>query len=220
MNLKRCLDEIVHDMFIDQLYSGKYRTGQRIDPVELAAQFSISRTPVVQALKQLANERVLVVDKGGKYFITTPTEKMLNDVCEVRCLLEQYAISILVRKHNLDDLMELREVAINSKKQWEEGDSTASIHCCREFHKRFMEKTGNQCLLESYLPVLYQYGGIKYALGSQWDSHRVLGDWHLKIIDFIIEGEEEKAKEATQEHIEVCRKDVLCHIHAMEKKKN
>lgn len=219
MNLKKCLDETVHDMFIEQLYSGKYHTGQRIDPAELAVQFSISRTPVVQALKQLANERVLVVDKGGKFFITVPTEKMLNDVCDVRCLMEQYAITLLIRNHNLGDLEELKGIALVSREMWETGEELSSIQYCREFHKKFIEKTRNNCLLESYLPVLYQYGGIKYALGSKWVTHRGLGDWHVKIVDCIINHQEEEAKQATWEHIDMCRKDILQQMQQMENPK-
>lgn len=219
MNLKKCLDETVHDLFIEQLYSGKYHIGQRIDPAELAVQFSISRTPVVQALKQLANERVLEVDKGGKFFITVPTEKMLNDVCDVRCLLEQFAITLLIRNQNREDLLELREIAVESKRLWNSEDKLKSIHYCREFHKKFVEKTGNCCLLESYLPVLYQYGGIKYSLGSEWVTHRILGDWHMKIVDFILEGKEEEAKNATWEHIDLCRQDILQNMKQMENAK-
>lgn len=217
MNLKKCLDETVHDLFIEQLYSGKYHTGQRIDPAELAVQFSISRTPVVQALKQLANERVLVVDRGGKYFITVPTEKMLKDVCDVRCLLEQYAITLLIQNHDPAAMEELLQIVQENKRLWEAGREIESIHCCREFHKKFVEKTGNTCLLESYLPVLYQYGGIKYALGSEWRTHKNLGDWHLEIVKYVMENEEEKAKKLTQEHIDWCRQDILQRMRELEK---
>lgn len=216
MNLKKSLDETVHDMFIKQLYSGKYHTGQRIDPAELADQFSISRTPVVQALKQLANERVLEVSSGGKFYITVPTEKMLKDVCDVRCLLEQYAITLLIQKQNREELEELRDIAVESKRLWEMEDQLSSIHYCREFHIKFIEMAGNRCLLESYLPVLYQYGGIKYALGSHWSTHRSLGDCHLKIVDCILNNEEEDAKRVTWEHIDMCRKDILQYINQIE----
>ena len=219
MNLKRSLDETVHDLFIKQLYSGKYHIGQRIDPAELAAQFSISRTPVVQALKLLASERVLVVDRGGKYFITVPTEKMLRDVCDVRCLMEQYAISLLLKEGNRAGLEELREIAVESKRQFEEGEKVEGIQCCQEFHKMFMRKTGNHCLVEAYLPVLCQFGGIKYALGNEWKSHEGLGNWHLQIMDCLLDGREEEAKKITREHIDICCEDVVQAILKLDLKK-
>ena len=215
MNLKKRLDETVHDMFIEQLYSGKYHTGQRIDPAELAVQFSISRTPVVQALKQLANERVLMVDKGGKFYITVPTEKMVNDVCEIRCLMEQYAVTLLIRNYNREDLEELRKIAKESKRLWEAGKEFESVQYYREFQKKFIEKTGNSCLLETYHLVIYQYGGIRYPLGSKLIMNRELGDWHVKIVDYIINREEEKAKQTIWEHMEQCRRDILYQMQQM-----
>lgn len=104
MILKKRLDETIHDKFIEDLYTGRYHAGERIDPAEMAMECSISRTPVVQALKQLANEKVLTVSNGGKFFMVIPDQKMLDDVCDVRCLLEQHAISIHMRRYNLGGL--------------------------------------------------------------------------------------------------------------------
>lgn len=208
MILKKRLDETIHDKFIEDLYAGRYHAGERIDPAEMASEFSISRTPVVQALKQLANEKVLTVNSGGKFFIVVPNQKMLDDVCDVRCLLEQHAISIHMKNPNPQSLQSLREMVEETKRRHELGDMVGSTKNNLEFHKRFMELTGNLCLQEAYLPILYQYGGIKYSLGNLWESHNVLEEWHIKIMDYLIAGKEEEAKKATWEHIDMCRVDI------------
>ena len=55
MNLKQGLDERVHDLFIEGFYAGEYQAGQKVDPAVLAQQFSISRTPVIQASDDRGN---------------------------------------------------------------------------------------------------------------------------------------------------------------------
>ncbi len=212
MILKKRLEETIHDKFIEALYEGKYHAGERIDPAELANEFSISRTPVVQALKQLANEKVLTVNSGGKFLMLVPTEKMLDDVCNVRCLLEQHAITLHMQDPDLQRFERLKGMVRETKNLMERGDFVNSIINNLEFHKAFVEETGNKCLYEVYLPVLYQYGGIKYSLGNQWNSHRELENWHLKIMDYMIANEEEKAREAAKEHIEMCRLDITQRI--------
>ena len=72
MNLKRGLDEMVYDLFIDELYNGVFHAGEKIDPAALTESFQISRAPVIQALKRLASEKILEVSSGGKYFIPVP----------------------------------------------------------------------------------------------------------------------------------------------------
>lgn len=208
MILKKRLDETIHDKFIEDLYTGRYHAGERIDPAEMAMECSISRTPVVQALKQLANEKVLTVSNGGKFFMVIPDQKMLDDVCDVRCLLEQHAISIHLKNYNREALIQLKEMVMETQRKQNAGDVVGGTKNNLEFHKRFVELTGNRCLLETYLPILYQYGGIKYSLGNQWESHMFLEGWHLKIIDFLIDQDEEEAKKATWEHIDMCRRDI------------
>ena len=49
-------------------------------------------------------------------------------------------------------------------------------------------------------------------MGNQWNSHRELENWHLKIMDYMIANEEGKAREAAKEHIEMCRLDITQRI--------
>lgn len=105
-------------------------------------QFSISRAPVVQALKQLANERVFTVDKGGKFYIIVPTEKMVNDICDVRCLMEQYAVTCLINNYKREGLEELREIAKKNKRLWETGEEFDNIQYYREFKKKIRWENG------------------------------------------------------------------------------
>ena len=102
MNLKRGLDEMVYDLFIDELYNGVFHAGEKIDPAALTESFQISRTPVIQALKRLASEKILEVSSGGKYFIPDPdTREMLwrttipkgtplGDDVDIRFLAERF----------------------------------------------------------------------------------------------------------------------------------
>lgn len=212
MIVKKRLDEAVHDKFIESLYHGKYHSGERIDPAEIASEYSISRTPVVQALKQLANEKVLTVTSGGKFYTLVPTERMINEVCDVRCLLEQHAIALYGEHPDQEVFKMLKGMICETKRRYDAGNFVESTINNREFHMSLVKEAGNQCLYEAYIPVLYQYGGIKYVLGNRWDSHKHLEEWHMRIIDCLMNGEIEEAKKATYMHIDMCREDILEYI--------
>lgn len=212
MNLKKRLDETIHDMFIEGFYSGKYHAGEKIDPAELAAQFSISRTPVVLALKRLANEGILTVSSGGKYYIPIPTKKMLDEVCDVRCLLEQHAASIHVKNNDPETRETLKMLAEQSRKALRSGDPVTSIKCDFDFHRKFIELTGNSCLMEVYIPVLNRFVGIKYSLGHQFETQEMAVDRHMEIMEFIIANDEEKARAAVRNHIDPARERIARYI--------
>lgn len=208
MNLKKRLDETIHDVFIEEFYSGKYHAGEKVDPAELAAQFSISRTPVVLALKRLTNEGILTVSNGGKYYIPIPTRKMLDEVCDVRCLLEQHAVSIHVKNNDAAVGEKLKMLAEQSKEAFLSGDPVTSVKCDFDFHRSFIELTGNSCLMEAHVSVLNRFVGIKYSLGNQLESQERAVDRHMEIMEFIIANDEKKAKESVWNHIESARQRI------------
>ena len=198
----------IHDVFIEEFYSGKYHAGEKVDPAELAAQFSISRTPVVLALKRLANEGILTVSSGGKYYIPIPTRKMLDEVCEVRCLLEQHAVSIHVKNNDAAVGLKLKMLAEQSKEAFLSGDPVTSVKCDFDFHRSFIELTGNSCLMEAHVSVLNRFVGIKYSLGNQLESQERAVDRHMEIMEFIMANDEKKAKESVWNHIESARQRI------------
>lgn len=205
MNLKQGLDERVHDLFIEGFYAGEYQAGQKVDPAVLAQQFSISRTPVIQALKRLTTEGILTVSSGGKYFIPMPTKKLLYEVCDMRCLLEQHAVSIHIRNKDENVRKQLEGIANQCMEAMKGDRMVNSVKRDLEFHRRLVELTGNRCLLEAYTPILNRYVSIKYSLGHQYDTQEIASKRHLEIMQYLMEGNEKEAHHSVWMHIEYAR---------------
>ena len=60
MKVKNSLDEILYEHIVESLINGDYEMGQNLTLDELAHRFEVSRTPVVQAVKLLANDGILL----------------------------------------------------------------------------------------------------------------------------------------------------------------
>lgn len=205
MNLKQGLDERVHDLFIEGFYAGEYKAGQKVDPAVLAQQFSISRTPVIQALKRLTTEGILTVSSGGKYFIPTPTKKLLYEVCEMRCLLEQHAVLIHIRNKDENVRKQLEEIAQQCMEAMKDDRMVNSVKSDLEFHRRLVKLTGNGCLLEAYTPILNRFVSIKYSMGHPYDTQKIASERHLEIMQYLMEGKEQEACNSVWKHIEYAR---------------
>lgn len=61
MKVKNSLDEILYEHIVESLINGDYEMGQNLTLDELAHRFEVSRTPVVQAVKLLANDGILQI---------------------------------------------------------------------------------------------------------------------------------------------------------------
>ena len=66
MKVKNSLDEILYEHIVESLINGDYEMGQNLTLDELAHRFEVSRTPVVQAVKLLANDGILQIMGNGR----------------------------------------------------------------------------------------------------------------------------------------------------------
>ena len=92
MRIKSNLDEILYDRIIESLISGDYVMGENLTLDELARRFGVSRTPVVQAVKLLVNDGILISMSNGRLYVPEYSLDTVREMCEVRRLMEGYAL--------------------------------------------------------------------------------------------------------------------------------
>ena len=82
----------VYEILRDDICSGVYAPGQQIQETELSKKLEISRSPIREALRQLVSEGLAVEYPNRGVFVKTYTPKDIEDVFDLRILLESYAI--------------------------------------------------------------------------------------------------------------------------------
>lgn len=202
MYVKESLDKVVYKNFITGFYSCIYHPGEVLDPAELAEKYGVSRTPVVQALKRLANEKIIGVRGNGRFFIPIPTEATLRGVCRTRILFEQEAIVQLVTNHNEESIHNLHEMAECCFLGIETENSLESVKRDMDFHRMLVASAGNSCLQELYGVVLNRYISIKYVLRDQYINQKAAANRHLEMMHYIDVGDAESAKMCSEKHIQ------------------
>jgi DNA-binding GntR family transcriptional regulator len=84
-------DQVV-EAVLEILQSGTLLPGQRVTEEGLARRLNVSRTPIREALGQLAQRGALHVRPGGGYAVPLPSSEELHEVIAVRLLLEPPAV--------------------------------------------------------------------------------------------------------------------------------
>lgn len=90
------LGEQVYHKLRTHLRNGAIVAGQPLQEVQLAEQMGVSRTPVREALKRLASEGLLVSD-GRSFVVPELTLDDVNDIYEIRFLVEPAAIRSIAK---------------------------------------------------------------------------------------------------------------------------
>lgn len=107
---KRTLSQVAYEKIRDAICKGEIVSGEVISESQLAEEFGMSRTPVREALRALAGEDWLEIKNGIGVFVKPLTYKDIQDLYEIRCLLEVQAIqtSIYYITEDEIDILEQR----------------------------------------------------------------------------------------------------------------
>lgn len=85
------LSDTVYETLLDAITSGKMAPGAIVSEVALSKQLSVSRTPVHDALRQLAKDGLVEQRAGRRAIITAFSQEDVHDIFEMRKLLESEA---------------------------------------------------------------------------------------------------------------------------------
>ena len=80
----------VFDELEKDILSGVYERGEMLTEVKLSEQLGVSRTPIREALRRLAQERIIDPTSKGVRVVGI-TREDIADICEIRLRLEGLA---------------------------------------------------------------------------------------------------------------------------------
>lgn len=100
-----------------RIISGKIESGTTLSENKLASDFNVSRSPIREALKILASEHIIRLERMGAVVIGL-TEKEIEEIYDVRLLIETFVFERLVKMDvdelvkELSKILEMMKVAI------------------------------------------------------------------------------------------------------------
>lgn len=92
-----------------RIISGMIESGTILSENKIAADFGVSRSPVREALKILASENIIRLERMGAVVIGL-TEKKYSEIYDVRILIETFVFERLVRVETDDLVRELSKI--------------------------------------------------------------------------------------------------------------
>ena len=145
----RSLSDQVYGALRDHLLSGRVTGGQSLQEASLAAQLGVSRTPVREALARLASEGLLV-SSGRSFTAPTLSESDVDDIYELRMLLEPEAVrQVATRLHGRKTLAPIREQLAAMAAAHADDDAEAFIDANYRYRAAWLEQVPNQRLLRA-----------------------------------------------------------------------
>lgn len=202
------LNEMVVNYIKESILYGIYKGGDRIIENELSLKLEISRAPIREGIRQLEQEGIITsIPRKGSY-ITKFDVNDIKEVFDIRLLLENDIIEILIKGDLLDekDFVFLTEIVDEMvdivKSDLEHTEKALQINLRdMEFHKYLWNKSGSTRRVVILQGLFFQLRMAMMYDMEKTDDLLVSATDHYKIIDGLRSKDIERCKKELSEHI-------------------
>ena len=195
------ISETLKQALEERIVSGVYPPGARLDETEIAKEFSVSRTPVREALIQLASSGLLIIRPRRGAIVAEASPQRLYEMFEVMAELEAMSVRLAARRRDDADLRRIQEAQAECEEALESGDFEMYYQANARFHLSIYAASHNGFLYE-------ETSGMQQRLAVyrrlQLRSHGRLKDSrdeHQGILDAIAAGDGERAARLAHAHV-------------------
>jgi len=195
------LSERAYDFVRRGILSGDFAVGTIISDGQIADELGMSKTPVRQALRLLAQEGLLGAGPRRQLVVRGVSPEQRAEVLEVREALEGIAVVHASRSMAIDDIDQLRLNLFRQRRAAEAGDEAAFIELDEDFHLSLARGAG-LATLERLLAQLRGFVRLM-RVGTVRDEGHLFPvlEEHERILDAVEARDEKAALAALAKHL-------------------
>lgn len=183
---------------LDMIRECRILPGQRLDQRRLAKELDSTTAPLREALSSLEAEQVLVRERGLGFFCRAYTVDEVEDLVEVRSVLEGLAARRAARRITPEALQELRVLAETLANATEMGPRTVYAQAHERFHDLVIDLAGSAILASLIRRNYLIESFIGHIAPIDWETRP---QDHLAIVEAMASGDPIQAAEAMRLHI-------------------
>jgi len=205
----------------EMLVQGRFRPGERIREVPLAAELKVSRIPLHLALERLAHEGFLEIRPTRGFVVQGFSTDDIYDAIELRGLLEGAAARLaterLLDPGELEPMQEASREILNLVRSRKLGIDAFSryIELNARFHRALLDLSRSRMLVRAVeqacsLPFASPSAFLnrQYISPELHDIFLISADQHCAIVEAIANREGMRAEVLTREHARIARRNL------------
>ncbi len=202
-SLKVSLADKVAEYLREAIYRGKIAPGEQLREVPLSQALGISRGPIRDAFSRLEREGLVTIPRNGRTIVARLTEEDFDEVYSLRLGLERVAMQYAIRNGTSADLDEMQRIVNVMVEQVDkEINEKDAADLDLEFHNLIYQASRHtrlQSVWADLRPQIYLFLLSRNVADSDFRIQMVR---HQEIVDVIRSGDEVRAMECIERHIQ------------------
>lgn len=195
------LREDIKEHLIDAILRGRYKPGDRLAEAKLAKEFSVSQSPIREALRDLEMMGFVESVPFSGSFVRELSLKDMLDTYAVRAWMEAMAGRLATPNLTEDVFARLERLLERMMRYAQSNDSHEFAKADFAFHQTIVAAAGNSTLIRLYDMLQFAYwtyaSTILTGYNLTYQARR-----HYKILDALNTGDPDLIAKTLQNHIE------------------
>lgn len=201
--MERKRADIIADEIEGLIFDGTFKDGDRLDEVQLAERFSVSRTPIREALQRVALSGLVEQIRNRGVFVRQPGPVELIEMFEVMAELEAVCARLAASRISDAALEELNATNESCNRAVAGQEADRYYHENERFHALIYREAGNRFLEQECLRLqrrLQPFRRVQLRLRGRL---RQSMSEHEAIVAALESGDGDSAAEVIRRHVAV-----------------
>jgi len=182
-----------------EILSGKLQPGQPLREQEISTRFSVSRGPIREALRQLTEQGLLILEPNkGVRVAQYLSESVRPLTVDLRRQIEAFTLDSIFDQITPQDIEMWEGILADIKTACEQGDAAALVDHDLRFHQAIIQSHDDKDLFALWQPIalrmLMQYTRFDDLMDSYYE--------HKRLLAAIRSGDKEMSLAALKENIQ------------------
>jgi len=203
------LNQLVYERLRSEIFEGKLPPGSRIKQEEITQKLGVSRTPVREALQRLEAIGLIQSVRRGSAIVSPISRKRIDEIFELRALLESHAAVSAADKLTEKDFKKLHKLISEMDVHYSDRDIDRLLKKNDEFHRLVCTRCENEMLLEILQKIWHDIKRLRtnYLITAQGQRESTLQ--HKQLVTALERHDKKMIREVAQTHAISTKEGIL-----------
>ena len=210
LKVQKPLKDLVYLELKHKILTGEIVSQTRLMEIDLSEKMNVSRTPIREAIKRLADDGLVKVEPRRGAYVANISIKDMLDVFEVREDMEGFMTKLAAQRITDEEKEELRAIAAEYEKAIDDADDKEKIiELDEKFHNFIVKCSGNETLSELVNYVQELSLRFRYLYYDDDSHYASTAEQHNRIMEAINDGRDEEARKEADAHVKALKEFVF-----------
>jgi len=198
---RRSLHDELATQLRDLLMRGELKAGDKISEQALCQRFGVSRTPLREALKVLANEGLVILLPNRGASVARISRGEIDELFPIMGAMEALAGEAACARISDAGIAEIEAMHEEMLEHYRKGNSAGYLQINRKIHEAFFEAAGNHALTQFYQTLMVRIHAVRFIAQKSSERWREAVEDHERMIAALKARDGERLGAVLKEHL-------------------